>query len=293
MKNIKVYLSAGMLCLTTLFFSACQKDPFEGVVSHERAITSFELDEGQIGVAEITRTPEEGKIVVYVAPGTDLSNRKANINTSYQSSVSPASGETVDLSDSSFVFEVTSASGRSRAWELEIREFEFDLGGEWQVNSLEFWYWIGEGEDWGWDETRPLNWNIADAAKDEDNTLEFILEGVTENGSIYGTYTFAPGPDGEYANFIYNDGTDYNYKFRKLPPRESGTWIRDFASNTVIFNQGEEDEARTLPLSWSDEKNTLQFSFNPGPYDIDWDGDGNKQQLGAAKEFWYMLQKVE
>lgn len=290
MKNRKILLSTNLLILSIMLFSACQKDPFDGIESKERAITSFMM-EGQIGLAEITRTPEEGKLIVYVNPGTDLTNATPEIVTSYHATVVPGSGETIDLSDSSYTFMVTSASGESREWELQVEPYDFDLGGEWDVVSMDFWWWIGEGEDWGWQETRPLAWNIPGTSNEEDNSLQFRLEGVDEEGLLYGTYTFDPGPDGEYADFIYTDGSDYNYKFRRLPAQEIGTWHRNFDTNLIIFNKGETNEVSTMPLEWENNKNTLLLKFNPGPNDLSWDHDGNRQHLGAAKEFWYVLEK--
>lgn len=291
MEKITNALSAKFLLLTVILFSACQVDPFEGILSNEKSITSFTID-GQIGVAEITRTPEEGSLIIYVSPGTDLSSVTPEIITSYQASVQPASGETIDLSDSTYTFTVSSASGQTRQWDLKVEAYDFDLAGEWEVASLNFWWWIGEGEDWGWQETRPLVWNIEGTAKEEDNSLVFGLEGVAEDGMLFGTYVHSPGPDGEYADFIYQvDGSDYNYKFRKLPAQQTGTWHRDFDNNIIIFNMGEENEVSTMPLEWEEGKQTLILKFNPGPNDLNWDHDGNRQHLGAAKEFWYRLEK--
>lgn len=290
MKNKSLFISTKLLVLLTVLFTACQKDPFEGIESKERAITSFTID-GQIGLAEITRTPNEGKMVIYVNPGTDLENVEPQIITSYQASVTPASGELIDLSDSTYSFVVSSASGDVREWTLEVEPYDFDLAGEWDVASIDFWWWIGEGEDWGWQETRPLVWNIPGTGNEEDNTLEFHLEGVDEEGLLFGTYTFDPGPDGEYADFIYTDDSDYNYKFRRLPAQETGTWHRNFETEVITFNKGEANEVRTMPLEWENGKSTLLLKFNPGPNDLNWDHDGNRQHLGAAKEFWYVLEK--
>lgn len=278
------------MILSAVLFSACQKDPFEGIESKERAIESFKID-GQIGLAEITRTPTESKFIIYVKEGTDLTSVTPEIVTSYHSRVSPASDQIIDLSDSTYSFTVTSESRESRTWELVVKSYVLDLEGVWEVSSINFWWWIGEGEDWGWQETRPLAWNIPGTVNEEDNTLEFHLEGVDEEGLLYGTYTFNPGSDGEYADFIYTDGSDYNYKFRRLPAQETGTWHRNFETEVIIFNMGEENEVSTMPLEWENDKNTLLLKFNPGPNDLNWDHDGNRQHLGAAKEFWYVLEK--
>ncbi|RZK87024.1 MAG: hypothetical protein EOO62_39915, partial [Hymenobacter sp.] len=65
--------------------AGCQKDPFDGIRSEERAITAVTLDKGQIGLAEITRTSgDTSKATVYVVKGTNLSTITPRIETSYK-----------------------------------------------------------------------------------------------------------------------------------------------------------------------------------------------------------------
>lgn len=270
----------------------CTQDPFKDIESHERAITAFTLDKGQIGVAEITRTPETGKIVVYAVRGTDLSNVAPTIQTSYKATVSPGSGQPVNLSanNRTYTYTVTSESGEARQWTVEVKDYESDLDGRWQVTNMQFQYFIGEGESWGWNGTKNLSANIPDATKENDNILEMTTTGVTADGKVTGTFTHSPGPDGVFANFMFG-AVDYNYKFRKLP-RNQGTWLRDFATNTITFNNGQAGQARTVALEFSTDKRTLKMPFNVQPYDIDWNGSGSKQELGGAKFAWYMFRKL-
>ena len=270
--------------------SGCKQDPFKDIVSNERAITGFVLDKNQIGVAEITRTPDMGKVVVYVVPGTDLTKVMPRIETSYHAEVSPASGQATDFSGTNRTrtYNVTSQSGETRPWTVEIRDYESDLDGTWSVTNLQFQYFIGEGESWGWNGTKTLASNIPDASKELDNTLTFAVTGVTADGKLTGTFNHQPGPDGLFANFMYGT-TDYNYKFRRLP-RNQGTWLRNFADNTITFNPGT-SQTRTVALEFSADKRSLKMPFNVQPYDIDWNGDGGKKELGGAKTYWYMLRK--
>jgi hypothetical protein len=288
MKQIKFSIINLVLLV---FFSACEKDPFEGVASHERAISFFKLDQGQVGEAEIIRTSDESKIVVRYSPGTDLASLKPLIMTSYKAKINPASGQVVDFSagGGKVEYTVTSESGEQRQWTVEAVPYEFALQGSWKVSAMNFWYWIGEGESWGWQEPdRPLKWNLPDAATEEDNILTLEVNGVNEEGKPIGSYTFSAGADAASAEFVYSDGTDYKYKFRKLPIG-TGTFVVN--TSTLTFNPGSANEVETLPFVLSNNNQSLKLPFNPGPYDIDWSGDGNKQHLGAAKQVWYILQK--
>lgn len=290
MKSLRVILlGVGAFAgLSTL--SGCKKDPFEGIVSNERAITDFVLPQGQIGIAEITRTADVSKVVVYVVSGTDLTKVMPRIETSYHAEVSPASGQATDFSGSNRIhtYNVTSQSGEIRPWTVEIKDYVSDLDGTWSVTNLQFQYFIGEGESWGWNDIKTLAANIPDASKEMDNTLTFVVTGVTADGKLTGTFNHQAGPDGQFANFLYGT-TDYNYKFRRLPLNE-GTWLRNFADNTITFNPGTA-QTKTVALEFSADKRLLKMPFNVQPYDIDWNGNGGKQELGGAKTYWYMLHK--
>lgn len=292
--NLRITTIGAGVLLGLSGLSGCTDDPFEDIESNERAITSFALDKGQIGVADIVRTPETGTVTVYVVKGTDLTSVMPRIETSYKARVSPASGEAVDFTtgNRTKTYSVTSESGQTREWTVRVEDYQSDMDGIWKVSNMQFQYFIGEGESWGWNGTKNVASNIADATKENDNTLEFTTTGVTDDGKITGTYTHSPGPDGAFADFNYK-GTDYNYKFRRLP-KNQGTFVRDFATNTITFSPDGQaaGQTKTVTIEFNADKSTLKLPFNVQPYDIDWGGDGNKQELGGAKTTWYMLQKV-
>jgi hypothetical protein len=272
--------------------ASCKQDPFNDIQSHERAITAFTLDKGQIGVADITRTTgDTSKVTVYVVKGTDLSKVTPSIATSYKASVSPGSGSITNFAASKnrAVYTVTSESGESRPWLVQIKDYQSDLDGVWRVNQLKFQYFIGEGESWGWNGTKNAADNLPDASKELDNTIEFKVMAVTATGNLTGTFTHSAGLDGAFGDFKQASGTDFNYKFRKLP-KSTGTFLRDFTDNTLTFNPGT-SQSKTMPLVFNAAKTMVQVQFNVQPYDIDWNGSGGKQELGGAKYFWYMLQK--
>ncbi|RZK22114.1 MAG: hypothetical protein EOO56_09695 [Hymenobacter sp.] len=273
-------------------FSSCKQDPFVGIKSHERAITAFTLDKGQIGVADITRTTgDTSKVTVYVVQGTSLAQVTPTIATSYKASVSPGSGSITNFAATKgkATYTVTSESGESRIWLVQIKDYQSDLDGVWHVNQLKFQYFIGEGQSWGWNGTKNLADNMPNASKEMDNTITFTVTGVTATGNLTGTFTHNAGPDGLFGDFKQADGTDFNYKFRKLP-KTSGTFLRNFTDNTLTFNPGT-NESKTIPLVFNATKSMMQVSFNVQPYDIDWNGSGGKMELGGAKFAWYLLQK--
>jgi hypothetical protein len=271
--------------------SGCKQDPFDGIQSHERAITAFTLDKGQIGLADIARTVgDTSKVTVYVVRGTDLSKVTPTIQTSYKASVSPGSGSMTDFAASRRqLYTVTSEAGETRTWLVQVKDYQSDLDGTWKVSSLMFQYFIGEGESWGWNGTKSAASNMPNAAKEMDNTLTFAVTGVTATGNLTGTFTNSAGTDGAFGDFKQASGSDFNYKFRRLP-KNSGTFLRDFADNTLTFNPNT-DKSKTIPLEFNADKSQLKLSFNVQPYDIDWNGSGAKQELGGAKFFWYQLQK--
>jgi hypothetical protein len=272
--------------------AGCQQDPFKDVQSHERAITAFTLDKGQIGVADITRTTSDtSKVTVYVVKGTDLSKVTPSIAISYKASVSPGSGSLTNFASNKnqAVYTVTSESGESRTWLVQVKDYQSDLDGVWRINQVKFQYFIGEGESWGWNGTKNAADNMPAASQEMDNTIEFKVTGVTATGNLTGTFTHSAGTDGVYGDFKQASGTDFNYKFRKLP-KSTGTFLRDFTDNTLTFNPGTA-QSKTMPLTFNAAKTMVQVQFDVRPYDIDWTGSGGKQELGGAKYFWYMLQK--
>ena len=276
-----------------LAMASCKEDaPLSSYESHQRAIEDFQM-EGQIGEPVITHTPDSAHLTVYIGPNTDLSSVSPEIKVSYKASIEPASGEEVNFAENGgqYTYTVTSQNGETREWTVYAEEFESDLLGSWSVESLMFEYYIGEGESWGWGDTKPIYYNLggdsANVQAVQDDTLTFSIEGVREDGSTYGTFTHDPGPDGEYADF-----GPYTYKFDELP-KEEATWERNFSNNTIIFNKGTDEETRTSSLRFMDGASSMEMPFDPGPKDIVWNQHYPSMELQATLEFWYSLSKVE
>lgn len=277
----KLIATVFLFISSLLVLNACSENPAETVVSNERAITDFRVD-NQIGVPIIERPIDDGSnVTIFVQSGMDLTAVAPEITVSYKATVTPGSGEEVNFAenDGQYNYVVTSESGQSRDWLVTIEEFESNLSGTWEVTGIMFDYYFGEGEDWGWGEVRPLYWNLPQTEDLIGNLFHFEIEGTDEDGRNFGTFI----QEGDAVDF-----GDWAYKFDRLPT-DQGTYHRDFSNDILIFNEGTENENRTMTLEFSEDEQSLNIVFN-NEQDIDWD---NLNDLNASRMFWYELEKVD
>lgn len=242
MIKIPTTFSAALLLAVAVLLGACQQDPFEDWQSHERAITDFTLPAGQMGPAVIDRAESKVTITVLVEDEASLQSLAPTVLPSYKATVNPASGEAVNFTanNNRITYTVTSESGQVREWTVELIPFVETLLGTYDITDLVVYG--GTGPEYGGGGVlsmteKPWAWPEAGGPEAElDNTLTFAYSGVTEEGNTYGTITNHAGADGEYANFYFNMSprTDVNHHYRKIPTGE-GTWLRDYANNTVTF----------------------------------------------------------
>jgi hypothetical protein len=268
------------------FIISCQESPVDSFQSHERAIVDFRIS-GQIGVPDITRNVDLAEIVIYVTEDTDWSAVTPDIMVSYNATISPASGETVNFADNNgeYTYIVTSESGRTREWTVRLQYFQSNLSGTWRVTEIEFEYRFGGDESWAWGGVRPLYWDLGSAENAIGNLFNFIIEGIDDEGRIYGSFVQEPG-GGSDSDFP--EWGEWAYKFDRIPA-EPTTYLRDFSTDRVIFNAGTENEHVTQTLRFSGDEQTLEIGFDL-QRDIDW---GTLNNLTAAREFWYTLEKVD
>lgn len=260
----------------------CEKDPFEDIVSHERSIEIVTLggDLVQVGPAVIDRTTGKASVKVLMEEGTDLSNVKINLMSSYKSNASPASGSVLNFEDNNNqqTFTITAESGESREWIVELVPFTEELLGTFDVNGLVVWG--GTGPEWGGGAVlnmtdKPWVWPAEDGpAAELDNALTFTYEGVTEDGRTYGKVINDAGADELYANFLFvgDPQTDVNHFYRTIPKGE-GTWFHDYSNNTVTFKfsdgttkTGKFIGASTIDVGYDKTKivtdNAFEFALN-------------------------------
>ncbi len=239
MKNIKAFI---LLSFTAaiLFVLGCKKDPYKDVTSNERSIEAFSLAEGQIGPAVIDRVAGLVKVNVLSQDGDQFTGLKPAIQVSYKGKVSPASGEAVNFdAKNQATYTVTSESGQTRQWIVELVPFTETLLGTFSIKGLVVYG--GTGPEYGGGAVLNLSdkpvWPAAEGpAAELDNKLTFTYTGATADGKTTGNVTNDAGPDGLYANFTFtpNPQTDVNSMYRKIP-KGTSTWVRDYAANTVTF----------------------------------------------------------
>ena len=229
--------------MVAVLFTACQKDPSAGIKSHERDIESFSVGQGFIQVGPATINQDSSKVYVKILmQGTpDFSKVTPTIITSYKSTVSPASGSTINFAknNNQATFTVTAQSGQTRTWTVVLVPFTENLLGTWAIQDLTVYG--GTGPEYGGGAVFTLEsknvWDPRTGPNAElDNTLTFTYTGVTANGNTTGSCVNNAGPDGLYANFIYtqNPQTDVNNFYRQIPQGTS-TWVHDYTANNVTF----------------------------------------------------------
>ncbi len=123
MKNIITLL--GLFCLMV----ACQEDDYDAPPSPGRMIKSFTLENGQVGNASIRSNIEDPKVIVKISQYEDLTSVIPNIKISEGASISPNSGEAIDISENTTkTYKVTAASGQELDWTVEFNLVDTNLG---------------------------------------------------------------------------------------------------------------------------------------------------------------------
>lgn len=215
---MKQYLQFLFFVCILLICIQCTTDPWEDVKNVDCSIEAIKLqDPGviQIGVAEIKHTPDTAEAYIYVLDTANLKQITPEIIVAYGASIAPSSGQKVDLdTNKSVSYTVTSESGISRTWKIYVKKFNFVYEGTWQVSKIEYFFWVGEGETWGWKGTALLSKYFPEVANDDDNVLTITPTGITPENNIKGEFEYSAGPDGKVGSYLYKTtGIDFSYKF--------------------------------------------------------------------------------
>jgi hypothetical protein len=231
-----------LFILTVLLFAACKKDPAAGIQSHERAIEAVSLSDGlvQVGPAVVDRPNATVTVRVLLQAGTTFNAVKPTIQTSYKSTVSPASGQVVDFAANSnrAKYTVTSETGEDREWTVIIQPFTEALLGTFTIQD--YTLYGGTGPQYGggsvFNMATKSVWPSNGPGADYDNTLTFTYTGITADGNTQGDVVNAAGADGAYADFTFtkNPVTDVNGKYRVIP-KGTGKWLHNYSNNTITF----------------------------------------------------------
>lgn len=255
------YVLMALLCM----LGACQVNPLDEVESgkwnKEKRILGLSF-QGQAGNATISLNvddPDQGTIeVTIVNPDFTQPVRIKKMEISYGAEASLKTGDEImfDPVDHSAVITVTAASGEKREYTVRVTPLVEVLVGTWKVRELDVFG--GTGPYYGGADFVNLSfdatwWNpVTGVSAELDNTLEFIFEGITEDGQTYGTCIHGAGTDGKYADFTWAGGlpdgqtvVDVNYNFRKIPQGTS-QWLRDYTTETVTFTKDSKKYVATL-----------------------------------------------
>jgi len=253
MKRFARYI---MLFCLVVSVQSCVKDLQDDINdndwNHERSIIEIQL-ENQVGTAEIENTDSESgtiQLTINTSAVSDWSHVKLkSLQLSYQARCSVKVGDALDLSNTgkSAIIEVKSAVGETRKYAIKVSEFTESLEGTWKIEDLTLYG--GTGPEYGGGAVLRLAdkswcWPEANSPDAEcDNSLIFKMTDILENGNTTGTCVNEAGPDGKYADFIFqgscnneNPGVDVdvNKFYRRIPEGES-TWERDYSANTITF----------------------------------------------------------
>ncbi|HIB38524.1 RICIN domain-containing protein [Mesonia sp.] len=117
-----------ILCVAFLMTS-CQEDDYNAPPSPGRMIKNFDLENGQVGNEVIRGNVEDPQVIVKVSSTADLTAIVPEIQVSEGATISPASGEPVNISQNHIkTYTVTAASGQQLEWMVEFKVVDANLG---------------------------------------------------------------------------------------------------------------------------------------------------------------------
>ena len=280
----------------------------------ERTPVNLRL-ESQIGAAVIANDWKDDAVgtvgVNLITTGLDLAKVKVESvefkfpDSEFCPTASIGPGSTLDLSDGSATFVVTAYNGETRTYTVTYTPFSDPLEGTYSFNQIAgildasnapkcAFVVVG-----GWDGAvvgstimdKWWHWGTGYKPTDEDdNILSFRLEKADpETGATFGTLVNTPGPNNLYANYMYNNETDMNDRYRIFPAGK-GRWGKSGSGSIDIY--AFEDTEYTTPLYQVEIREAGEYPLNdtrvltvpnlafvrsfPGPFNNnvgDWNND--------------------
>ena len=281
--------------LLTLF--SCSKEDYylKDIKSNERSIVDAKIQD-QVGTPIIVNTADSSDVYMTIYGSEDaLKTAAPQLAVSYGATMDPASGTAIDFSqsaDHSAVYKVTSQSGETREWTVHLAMFNNPYEGTWTIANYEFTW--DDGYGWGNAGASTVVAKFPEIAPGLDDVITFgVLSGITDAGAVYGSYERDPGPDGQYASYIYTpSGKDWSFKFDQLPEGKGTYYINPNNSVTITMENG---QSYTMPGKSSFDGSTLVYELAPGDFDwnINWNdyyGD-NQNKFQFVTRLWYTLTK--
>ena len=251
MKRSILFIAMGALVL----LSACTKDPWdqisEGSWNQDRKILNIKFA-GQAGLAKVTEVDETtGTIDVQLATNlvADMSSVEVStLELSYNATSSVQLGGKLDFTGAAPTITVTSATGKSRVYTINMTEFTETILGCYAITSSRVWG--GTGPEWGGGalmepSTKSWCWYMDEGHgpnAEYDDYLEFTLDEIRDDGNTTGKCIHYGGVDGKHWNCLFkaavnkegDTDVDLHKFFRQIPVGES-TWVRDYVNNTISF----------------------------------------------------------
>ncbi len=251
MKRSILFIAMGALVL----LSACTKDPWdqisEGSWNQDRKILNIKFA-GQAGLAKVTEVDEStGTIDVQLATNlvADMSSVEVStLELSYNATSSVQLGGKLDFTGAAPTITVTSATGKSRVYTINMTEFTETILGCYAITSSRVWG--GTGPEWGGGalmepSTKSWCWYMDEGHgpnAEYDDYLEFTLDEIRDDGNTTGKCIHYGGVDGKHWNCLFkaavnkegDTDVDLHKFFRQIPVGES-TWVRDYVNNTISF----------------------------------------------------------
>lgn len=251
MKTRYIFIAIGALAL----LGACQKDPWaaveEGSWNNDHRILEIKFA-GQAGTATLKDIDATtGTISFQLA--TDLVSDMSRVTVekldlSFKATSDVKRGETLDFTGAAPTIKVTSETGLSRVYTINMTPFAETLIGKYSITSSKVWG--GTGPEWGGGaivspENKSWCWYVDEGfgpAAEYDDYLEFTLGEILPDGNTTGKCIHYGGVDGKHWNCMFKaamnkEGTtdiDLHKFYRQIPVGES-TWKRDYKEGTISF----------------------------------------------------------
>lgn len=238
-----------------VLLSACTKKPWadveEGSWNNDRRILDIKFA-GQAGLAKVKDVDATtGTVTVQLATNLVSDMSKVTVETldlSYKATSSIQRGGTIDFTGAAPVITVTSATGKARAYTIEMTEFTETLEGKFAITGSRMYG--GTGPQYGGcylvdPSTKSWCWYTDEGfgpAAEHDDYLEFTLDEILPDGNTTGKCIHYGGVDGKHWNCLLkasmnkkgDTDMDLHHFYRQIPVGES-TWVRDYVNNTISF----------------------------------------------------------
>ena len=197
MKKTILFIALGTLAL----LSGCTKDPWsqveEGSWNNDRKILTIKFT-GQAGTAAVKEKDETtGTVTVQLATDLVTDMSKVVVETlelSYKATASVQRGQTLDFTGAAPVITVTSETGKTREYTVNMTEFAETLTGKYSITGSKVWG--GTGPEWGGGaivspENKSWCWYTDEGygpAAEYDDYLEFTMEEIITNNNTTKKY---------------------------------------------------------------------------------------------------------